>query len=269
MDPAKVTDDPIQLADTLRVFAELRQSNAITDADYDRVKSGVLAAVEQRVKPRPIEAPPPLQGNQDFAGDIHRLIAGKLSQEYPGGEQPSQDEHKRYLMEVAAQLIAKDALHPSDMSYMTKVIETAVDQSYAGSPQKLAQGLIQLNAIHKEVRLSADTSPLARTITGIASDSAEKAVDAEANAPTSSDTQTAQQTAQKRRTRWWGAVTADVGGAFTGAGTAATILAAPGFPIASVAVLGAVGPAAAVVPVLGALIGAGMMSGIDLARTRS
>jgi hypothetical protein len=254
----------------LKAFAELRQSNAISDSEYDRLKARVLSSLEQRVMPEPVvglkatAAPESSQGIQDYAGDLHRLIAEKLAREYPSGDKPQDASKQRYLMDMAALLIDKSALHPSDMSHMAKVIETTVDQNYSSSQERLVQGWTQLNVIHNEVRLSTDSSPLAKTITGIASESAAKAV-AEATAPSGTETT---QAAQTQRSRWWGAVWADVSGAFTGAGTAATILAVPGFPMASLAVLGAAGPAAAVVPVLGALIGASMMSGIDLARTR-
>jgi hypothetical protein len=56
----------------------------------------------------------------------------------------------------------------------------------------------------------------------------------------------------------------DVIDAFTGATTAATILSVPGLPIVFLAVLGSV---AAVVPVPGALVGAGMMPGVERAHT--
>jgi hypothetical protein len=133
----------------------------------------------------PIEAPqptttlPPPQSFQDYAGDLHRLVAEKLAQEYP-----NERLDRRYLIETAALLLAKSALHPSDMPNMTKVIETATED-HTSSLEMLVQGLIKLNAIHKEVRLSADSSPLAKTITGIACDSAEKAVGTVTNAPPS------------------------------------------------------------------------------------
>jgi hypothetical protein len=263
VNPVEITDDPIQLANTLKAFAELRQSNAISDAEYDRVKAGVLAALEQLVMPEPVLAPQPSQGLQEYAGDLHRLITEKLAREYPSGEHPPLDERKRYLMDMVALLIEKRALYASDKSRMTKVIETATDESYASSMERLVQGLTQLNAIRNEVRLSTDSSPLAKTITSIASDSAEKAVEVEAAASNQEP-----QVAASRRKKWWGAVLADVNGALGGAGAAAGVLAIPGFPIAALAVLGPLGPAAAVVTALGAIVGAGLGSGIEQARIR-
>jgi hypothetical protein len=168
-------------------------------------------------------------------------------------------------MDTAARLLEKNALYQTDMPHMTKLIETVIQQQgQLYTLASLAQALSQLNALNKEVRLNVSGSPLAKTISGIAADSAATAVQAEAT----SATPTATVGGPLGRSRWWDALTADVTGAFTGAGTAATILAVPGFPVASLAALGIVGPTAVAVPVLGALIGAGMMSGIDLARSR-
>jgi hypothetical protein len=272
VNPAEVTDDPIQLANTLKAFAELRLSKAISDAEYDKLKARVLAALEQRVMPEPIVAPQkinalqPPQGLQEYAGDLHRLIAEKLAREYPSGEQTTPDERKRYLMQMTALLIEKSALYPSDTSHMTRVIETATDETYASSLERLVQGLTQLNAIRNEVRLSTDSSPLATAISSIASESAEKAVEAAATHPSSDSAKAEAQ--QTRRKRWWDAVLADVDGAFTGAAAVAAVLAVPGFPLAALAVLGPLGPAAAVVPVLGAVVGGGLRSGIERARIK-
>jgi len=119
--------------------------------------------------------------------------------------------------------------------------------------------------MHKEARLSADSSKLAKTITGIASDSAQKEVAMQATAPATPATDAA---ATERRARRWGVVEVDVTGALTGGATAATIMAVPGFPVISLGIAAVLGPAALVLPALGAIIGAGMISGAELKRTR-
>jgi len=53
MEAYHIREDPIQLVNTLKAFAELRSSNAISDAEYERVKAQVLAAIEQRVMSKP------------------------------------------------------------------------------------------------------------------------------------------------------------------------------------------------------------------------
>src|SRR3712207_6201201 len=116
MTQGETADDPVQLANTLKAFAELRQSNAISDAEYANLKERVLAALEQRIAAEPTlasqraAAPQPPQGIQDYAGDLHRLIAEKLAQQYPKGDSPNQEERKRYLLDMAELLLEKRAL---------------------------------------------------------------------------------------------------------------------------------------------------------------
>ncbi len=247
MEPTKMTEDPIQLAQVLKSFAELRDNKSITDEDYDRLKASVIEAVEQqlnrlvRVSPDVQKEPPPhlIQQSQpngidEFAGDLHRYIVEKLAHEYPIGENPSEEKLEAYLIEAAAKLIASKALNSSDMSPMTKVIETVVRKNHAESLVTLVQALNQLNAIRNEVRRSADSSSLAKAITGIASDSAENTVKLEAGAPKDSPTET--NDGPKRRARWWGSVLVDVDGAFMGASAAAGILAIPGVSIPYVSI---------------------------------
>jgi len=177
----------------------------------------------------------------------------------------------------------KGALYASDMPSIRKVIEMALDQTCAYSLEQLTEALLGLNAIRNEVRLRADSSPLAKTITGVASESAEKAVEKAVEkrvgaAPTTTANpgqadeaaaKAAAAAAQTRRFNAWATLKEDVTGAFVGASTGSTILAGPGFPIASLAFLSPAGPVAAVVPVLGAIIGAGMLSGLEVARGKT
>jgi len=260
--------DPIQLANALKAFAELRQNTAISDDDYDKVKAQVLAALEKKLL-TPEAAPPPQttaapklpEGIEDHAGYLHRMIAEKLAQDYPGGTDTTPEQRKRYLLTMAALLIEKGALHPGDMSRMTRVIETAMDDSYASSLERLVQGFIQLSQIHKEVRSSPDSSPLAKTIAGIASDSAEKAIEATTSTTPAAGSQAAEAqraAAEARRKSYWGSVKEDVTGAFVGAGSIAAV----------VAVVAALAPAAAPIIAAAAVVGGGMQSGFELARTR-
>ena len=159
----------------------------------------------------------------------------------------------------------KSALYPSDRLRMGKLIETVTDTKFASSLEQMVQGHDQLEQMHKEARLSADSSKLAKTITGIASDSAQKEVAMQATAPATPATDAA---ATERRARRWGVVEVDVTGALTGGATAATIMAVPGFPVISLGIAAVLGPAALVLPALGAIIGAGMISGAELKRTR-
>jgi hypothetical protein len=273
MNPATLRDDPSQLVNTLKAFAELRQSGAIDETEYQKLKLEVLAALEQCIKRGPADAPPPtgaapvLQGIDEYAGGLHRVLADALAQEYPKVTVGPQDEQKRYCMELAARLLSRGALAAGDMAPMTKMIQTIMDEQHAQSLETMVRGRMAINAVRREIRESATSSELARTIAGIVSDSAEKAVDMEASAtPGAADALPGGE--YKRRSGLWNTVKEDGMGAMVGAATAATIIAGPGFPLASLAVVGALGPAAAVVPALGALIGGGMMSGIALAQTR-
>lgn len=269
MDSATVVDDPIQFANALKAFAELRQSNAIDEAEYSKLKVEVLAALERCIKRGPMDVPLPSatpsfsKGIDGYAGDLHRALADTLAREYPCTT--LQDEKKRYLMELAARLIAQGSLHASDMEPLAKMIQTMMDDGHAQSLQMMATGRMEINAVHRQLRESATSSELARTIAGIVSDSAEKAVDMVVSAPPNEPPPAA----TSRRQSLWNMLKDDGMGAMVGAATASTIIAGPGFPIASLAVLGALGPAAAVMPVLGAIIGGGMMSGFALAATKS
>jgi hypothetical protein len=78
--PGEVVNDPIQLANMLKTFAELRQSNAILENEYERLKTRLLAAMERRIPSefdlQPASPPAvPSSGIQDYAGEIHRLIS--------------------------------------------------------------------------------------------------------------------------------------------------------------------------------------------------
>jgi hypothetical protein len=282
MEAYDIRDDPVQLVNTLKAFAELRSNNAISDAEYEKLKAQVLTAIEQRIMPKPAVAaqtttsPVRSYEIQDCAADLHSLITEKLAREYPGTAQTLPDERKRYLMAIAAQLMEKGALNASDMAPITKVIDIALDQTYADSLERLTEALLRLSAIRNEIRLRADSSPLAKTITGVASQSAEKAVEkavetrvSAENTTTSATPGQAAEAAQTRRGNAWATLKEDVTGAFVGASTASTILAGPGFPLASLAFLSPLGPVAMVVPVLGAVMGAGMMSGLELARRKT
>jgi hypothetical protein len=271
VDEDRLAGDPIQLANALKSFAELHQNKAITDEEYNGIKARVLAAVERLLTPEPISttpataAPRPQQDVQDYAGALHRLITDKLAEEYPEGKEVTADQRKRYLTATVTLLLTNGALYPSDRMRMERVIETVSDTQFASSFERLVQGHDQLDQIHREARLSADTSVLAKTITGIASDSAQKAVAMEAAAPPAPS---GDPVATQRRARRWGVVAVDVTGAFTGAATAATIMAVPGFPAISLGVAAVLGPAALVLPAFGAIIGGSMTSGAELRRTR-
>ena len=57
MNSDTIRDDPIQLAHTLRAFAELRQTGAVTEAEYESLKVDVLAALALRIKRDPADRP--------------------------------------------------------------------------------------------------------------------------------------------------------------------------------------------------------------------
>jgi hypothetical protein len=146
---------------------------------------------------------------------------------------------------------------------MEKLIEAVTDEHVADSLGTMVQGQHNLDQMHREAQVSGDSSVLAKTVTSIASDSAQKAVAMEVAAPTTSGDAAATQ----RQSRW-GLVGVDVTGALTGAATAATILAVPGRPAISLGIAVALGPLALLLPPLGAIIGSGMTSGAELRRTQ-
>jgi hypothetical protein len=275
VDADRLTSDPVQLANALKSFAELHQNKAISDEDYNRIRTRVLAAMERLLTPEPTSTlpmtavPRPPQDVQDYAGVLHRLITDKLAAEYPEGDNVTSDDRKRYLIATVTLLLANGALYPSDRLRMERLIETVTDTQFASSLERMVQGQDQLDQMHREARLSVDSSALAKTITCIASDSAQKAVAMEAAAPPAPpEDPVVVAAATQRRARRWGVVLVDVTGAFTGAGTAATIMAGPGFPAIALGVAAVLGSAAVVLPAFGAIIGGSMTSGAELRRTR-
>ena len=195
------------------------------------------------------------------------MIADALSQEYPKASTslPFPDAQKRYCLDLAARLLSRGALVVDDMPSITKIVQTIMDDGHSKSLEAMVKGQMQINAVRREIRERAAGSELDRTIAGIVSDSANKAVDLEATAVPPGEPVVA----QNRRSNLWNAVKEDGMGAMVGAATASTIIAGPQFPLAALALLSPLGPTAVVVPTLGALIGGGMMSGIALAESRS
>jgi hypothetical protein len=206
VDADRLTSDPVQLANALKSFSELHQNKAISDEDYNRIRAS--SRQWRGLTLEPISTPPttgarrPPQDVQDYAGVLHRLITDKLVAEYPEGDNVTADDRKRYLNTTVTQLLANGALYPCDRLRMERLIETVTDTQFASSLERMVEGQDKLDQMHREARLSVDSSVLAKTITGIASDSAQKAVSTEAAAAVSAPLRSAIWAASALYGRW-------------------------------------------------------------------
>ena len=70
MDADRLTSDPVQLANALKSFAELRENKAISEEEYSGLKSRVLAAMEKLLTSEPVSAPPTTAAQQPQGSKI-------------------------------------------------------------------------------------------------------------------------------------------------------------------------------------------------------
>jgi hypothetical protein len=175
------------------------------------------------------------------------------------------------MVHMVATLMQYRALKPSDMPHMRTIVDTVCDDSFGQHASALMGGAAKLQSVDNEVRLSAETSGLAKTLAGIAHNSAQNAVfgmaPPESILPPAPNPQPASPKLEPRRR--WGIVKDDVNGALSGAGLAVGIVATPGASAAAAAIAGALGPAMGVLGILGALFAGGAVSGLEWARSKS
>ena len=266
-DMANDSDDLGQfdrIMQTLRSTFDLKERGALTDADYDDLKGRLLKRLESMETvahpPQPLEGVLNLPPLEMYAADFHRMMVQQMYQEYPG----AQGDQREYMQRMISMLAQQQALRPSDMPHMRMMVDTVCDNTFGESIDRLMEGAAKLQSIHNQVRLNAETSRLAKTVSGIAHNSAQNAV--------FGIEQAAPQAAAMPKTepaRGWGIVKEDTNGALSGAGLALGITTIPGAAVAVAAVASALGPAMPILGVLGALVGAGVISGMEWARTKT
>jgi len=253
-----------RIVQTLRSTFDLKERGALTDADYDDLKGRLLKRLESEETvahpPQPFEGGVNLPPLEMYAADFHRMMVQKMYQEYPG----VQGDQREYMQRMISMLAQQQALRLSDMPHMRMMIDTVCDNRFGQSIEQLMEGAAKLQSIHNQVRLNADTSRLAKTVSGIAHNSAQNAI--------FGIEQTTPQAApipKPEPARGWGIVKEDTNGALSGAGLALGIATTPGAAVTVAALTTALGPAIPILGVLGALVGAGVISGMEWARTKT
>ena len=267
-------EDLDQMLRTLQSAFDLKEKRTISEAEYERIKEKVLGYLESRLSTPTGEVARTEEyaAIQEarialYAGDLHRMIVQQIAREYL----KERIEVRKYLTETMSKLIEAKALLAADMVHMTRLIDIVCDDDFGKDDTRMLEGVARITEINDAVRLDPNTSALAKTITGIAHDSAQNVAlgriskDKDSATPTGANQM---QPKQSKRHTLWGTVKDDVSGAFSGASAIGTIMAVPGFPIAWLGVLSVLGPPAAVAPILGAVVGAGLLSGIEYARQR-
>jgi hypothetical protein len=155
---------------------DLKERGALTDADYHALKGQLLERLESMETE--VHAPQPLEGGLDlpplemYAADFHRMMVQQMYQEYPH-EQSAQRE---YMQRMISMLVQQQALRPSDMPHMRMMVDTVCDNRFGENIERLMEGAAKLQSIDNQVRLSAETSRLAKAVSGIAHNSAQNAV---------------------------------------------------------------------------------------------
>jgi hypothetical protein len=171
VDAERLTSDPIQLAHLLQLLTELHRSEAISEREYRTLRERVLTALKLALEPT--SGRPQIQ---DLAGELHRLITKDLAEKFPSGDRVSQTARREYLYDTVHQLLERGTLRHDDLPYMAGTIDMVTDDRFGSSIAQLERGFVRVIEIQRETMRSEDTTPLAKTITGIAADSAETAV---------------------------------------------------------------------------------------------
>jgi hypothetical protein len=248
---------------------ELKAKGGLTEEEYNELKGNLLAGQ----MPRSAAARLPADGLEGlpgegtapmtrdalvalFAGDLHRTIVRALEGAYPR----EQEDSRRYMTGTVAELVAVGALNATDVPIMHRVIDIVCDLRYRTEPREGLQGLVDANL---EVRLSRHTSSTAKAIVGIAEDSARNAVVLMPSQPAAAGKP---QPDQSDPGRLWDTVKEDVLGAIGLTGCAAAVLAVPSVPAALL--LTTLGGPAVAFPAI-AILGSGLLSGIDSAKRRT
>jgi hypothetical protein len=248
-----------RIVQTLRSTFELKEQGILTDAEYNDLKGRLLRhleSVETAARaPQSLKEALDLPPLEMYAADFHRMMVQQMYREHPG----TQGDPRPYMLHMVSTLAQHRALEACDMPHMRMMVDTVCDNSFGENMDRLMQGAAKLQSVHDQVRLNAETSRLAKTLSGIAHNSAQNAVfGIEETAPTlPPDTG-----------RRWGIVKDDTNAALSGAGLALGMAAIPGATVAVAAVTSALGPAMAILGVLGALTAAGVVSGMEWARTK-
>jgi hypothetical protein len=265
-----------QILQTLKTAFELKGQGILSETDYIELKAGLLSAIrnmdaDSRAA-QPLEATPALPPLEIHAGDFHRIMVQRLYEDYaaPGVGSPES------MLNVVETLIKHRALAPEDLPHMRKIIDIVCNGTFGQGIDQLMLGSAELQSADDQVRYSTETSRLAKAVSGIARNSAQNAVfgiESSVHTPSPSNVTVPPAPIPSSTpnvadpVRRWGIVKDDVNGALSGAGLAVGVVAMPG-GAALAALTAALGPALPFFGVIGALLGAGVISGIEWARTK-
>jgi hypothetical protein len=245
---------------TLRQALELKELGGLTEADYQELKKLLLTQNGVKLTSISAKTTTPAITEQTvrqttiglYAGEIHELIVQQIEENY----RYAQGNTRECMRSLVMKLLDLQALYPQDKLYLYNLIDVVCH----GSNITLEDGLRQIDAIDEAVRNNISTSDVAKVTTGIVHRSAKHAV-ASLESQKIKEPETAGMSL-------WNAVEEDFKGCLSGGVTMATIAAVPGFSLASLGFVAAASVPITWVPVVGALIGAGVTSGWKYARVR-
>jgi len=256
----------------LRSAFELKEKGILTETEYAELKERLLVRLKTTVPAEPVvQQDRPNHSNRPwldmYASDLHRMIVQEMYRQHAD----TQGDSRNYMVNMLSTLLQHRALQPSDVSHMQAIVDTVCDDTFGQNGSTLMRGAAKLQSVDSVVRLSGETSGLARAIAGIAHSSAQNALlgmaPPDSIVPPTTEVQSTSAKPDPRRR--WGIVKDDVNGALSGAGLVVGIVATPAAAAAATAIAGALGPAIGVLGTLGALIAAGVVSGLEWARSKS
>jgi hypothetical protein len=250
MDNPKELDEAIG---SLRAAWELKEKGGLSEEDYSNIKrkflSRSVSTPSAPVGTGLFERPEPQTAADQaaialYAGDLHRTMVRVIERSLPGPEKNEQ----QHMMDSLSKLVELNALVLCDMPSLTSIVDTVCDSSFGA---KMPEGLAKISTANNELKLNPQSSTLAKTISGIAHDSALNAV---------LESQPGQPNAQQGASLW-GAVKMDVWGSLNGGAAVATILQLAPLHTAAATLAAVLGPVGWLGATFGALVGAAVESG--------
>lgn len=256
--------DMAALADALKAIAAIgAQGGLAPEATASAVERCLALAERAGTSTSTAPPSPPAVATliSEHADALHAKLVTELAAEYPPGLEIGREPLRAFLLRRLTQLRERGALTESDVPQLERVVDIVLDEHNADTLAYMVQAQAALATAYRTLRLNPDASTTARTVAGIAADSAGRAVaqvaaEEAGTAPAAADAQSAKQ----RRQNFWATVKDDVNGAVGGAGLLVGL--------AAVGTLGLALPPIMTLGALGALGTASLVSGIELARLR-
>jgi hypothetical protein len=199
----------------LERLAELRRQSILDDVDFRGLKDVVLGKIRLLIAPEPyIEEEnkprelPPAAVEVPYA-QLHAQIVDLISGPYRDGHNP-----KRRTQDALAKMIDTGAVNPDEGPLLRELLETALTDSRAGLPERLAA----LKVTARKILEVDNASPATRAIVETAEQSGIRAVEEGKTIP-----KAARLVRGAASRIWRKLVWPDVEGAFVGGAAGATV----------------------------------------------